>query len=164
MLSSANDTTASSGTEGLPARARPVQQRRARSQLLSELSSIGTSGTDAGTDSTGSGSLVSALETALESSGASATGAAAVQTDSGVSGGTATSASDPRIQAMINEANRWSGSPTSGAAGTRTGARSGYDCSGFVSAVLHAGGYLSSPQDTRRCRAQPESNPDPAST
>jgi hypothetical protein len=24
----------------------------------------------------------------------------------------------------------------------------GYDCSGFVSAVLHAGGYLSEPQDT----------------
>ena len=29
------------------------------------------------------------------------------------------------------------------------GARSpGYDCSGFVSAVLHAGGYLSAPVDT----------------
>jgi cell wall-associated NlpC family hydrolase len=26
--------------------------------------------------------------------------------------------------------------------------QTGYDCSGFVSAVLHAGGYLSSPQDT----------------
>jgi hypothetical protein len=28
------------------------------------------------------------------------------------------------------------------------GPQSGYDCSGFVSAVLHAGGYLTSPQDT----------------
>jgi hypothetical protein len=30
----------------------------------------------------------------------------------------------------------------------RLGPQAGYDCSGFVSAVLHAGGYLSQPVDT----------------
>ncbi len=32
----------------------------------------------------------------------------------------------------------------------------GYDCSGFVSAVLHAGGYLASPQTTDTLPSQPE--------
>jgi cell wall-associated NlpC family hydrolase len=31
----------------------------------------------------------------------------------------------------------------------------GYDCSGFVSAVLHAGGYLSQPADTTSLPNQP---------
>ena len=31
----------------------------------------------------------------------------------------------------------------------------GYDCSGFVSAVLHAGGYLSTPQTTDTLPSQP---------
>jgi hypothetical protein len=32
---------------------------------------------------------------------------------------------------------------------------SGYDCSGFVSAVLHAGGYLGEPVDTTALPSQP---------
>jgi hypothetical protein len=41
------------------------------------------------------------------------------------------------------------------------GPQSGYDCSGFVSAVLHAGGYLTSPQDTETLPSSPgiESGP-----
>jgi cell wall-associated NlpC family hydrolase len=35
------------------------------------------------------------------------------------------------------------------------GPQPGYDCSGFVSAVLHAGGYLSQPVDTSALVGQP---------
>ena len=35
------------------------------------------------------------------------------------------------------------------------GPTSGYDCSGFVSAVLHAGGYLTAPADTTALPSQP---------
>jgi len=50
---------------------------------------------------------------------------------------------------MIDEANSLVGKPyVYGGGHSGWGAQSGYDCSGFVSAVLHAGGYLSSPQDT----------------
>ncbi len=37
----------------------------------------------------------------------------------------------------------------------------GYDCSGFVSAVLHAGGYLTTPQTTDTLPSQPEIRPGP---
>jgi Transglycosylase SLT domain/NlpC/P60 family len=37
----------------------------------------------------------------------------------------------------------------------------GYDCSGFVSTVLHAGGYLSAPQTTQTLPSQPEILPGP---
>jgi hypothetical protein len=50
---------------------------------------------------------------------------------------------------MLQEANSLVGKPYVWGGGHGSwGAQSGYDCSGFVSAVLHAGGYLSSPQDT----------------
>jgi cell wall-associated NlpC family hydrolase len=39
--------------------------------------------------------------------------------------------------------------------------QSGYDCSGFVSAVLHAGGYLTSPADTVSLPNQPGIEPGP---
>jgi len=41
------------------------------------------------------------------------------------------------------------------------GPQPGYDCSGFVSAVLHAGGYLSQPVDTSALVAQPGIVPGP---
>jgi cell wall-associated NlpC family hydrolase len=66
----------------------------------------------------------------------------------GVGGGTAV-AGDPRVQAMVNTANSLVGKPYVWGGGHSGWApQSGYDCSGFVSAVLHAGGYLSSPADT----------------
>jgi cell wall-associated NlpC family hydrolase len=41
------------------------------------------------------------------------------------------------------------------------GLAAGYDCSGFVSAVLHAGGYLSEPQTTETLPSQPGILPGP---
>jgi hypothetical protein len=50
---------------------------------------------------------------------------------------------------MVSEANSLLGKPyVWGGGHSNFGPQSGYDCSGFVSAVLHAGGYLTSPQDT----------------
>ncbi|MGC9221235.1 MAG: hypothetical protein ACP5H2_07780 [Solirubrobacteraceae bacterium] len=72
-----------------------------------------------------------------------------VSAASGPQGGAASGSQDPRIQAMINEATSLEGKPyVWGGGHSGFGPQSGYDCSGFVSAVLHAGGYLSAPQDT----------------
>jgi len=61
----------------------------------------------------------------------------------------ATSVADPRVQAMIQTADSLVGKPyVWGGGHSGWGPQAGYDCSGFVSAVLHGGGYLSSPQDT----------------
>jgi cell wall-associated NlpC family hydrolase len=99
------------------------------SQLMSVLASLGSSG----------------------SSSASLNGSAAT---AGVS--EATSSQDPRITAMVNEANALIGKPyVWGGGHNGWGAQGGYDCSGFVSAVLHAGGYLSSPQDTATLPSAP---------
>ncbi|MGO9793557.1 MAG: hypothetical protein ACLP8S_29755 [Solirubrobacteraceae bacterium] len=63
--------------------------------------------------------------------------------------GSSTSAAGPQLQAMVNEANSLVGKPYIWGGGhSNWSPQAGYDCSGFVSAVLHAGGYLSSPQDT----------------
>jgi cell wall-associated NlpC family hydrolase len=108
------------------------------SQLLSGLQSA-TSGSGS------SSSVLSALESALQSSGN--TGASSVAGASSAS--QATSVSDPRVQSMIQEADSLVGKPyVWGGGHNNFGPQSGYDCSGFVSAVLHAGGYLTSPQDT----------------
>src|SRR5579875_195581 len=105
------------------------------SQLLTALSSTGAS------DTGGSSSLLSALESQLASGSAAGT--------SGMAASTATSADDPRIAAMVQEANGLVGKPyVWGGGHSGWGPQTGYDCSGFVSAVLHAGGYLSSPADT----------------
>lgn len=61
----------------------------------------------------------------------------------------ATGPEDPRIEAMQQQANSLVGKPyVYGGGHGSWGPQTGYDCSGFVSAVLHAGGYLSTPQDT----------------
>lgn len=109
------------------------------SQLLSLLSSLSPNSSTtgiSGTPATGS----TAVDTAYSS------GTSSTSTDGYA---TATSADDPRIQSMISEADSLVGKPyVWGGGHDGWGAQSGYDCSGFVSAVLHAGGYLSSPQDT----------------
>ncbi len=75
--------------------------------------------------------------------------ASPAMTASGASGTAATSVSDPRVQAMTREADSLLGEPyVWGGGHSDWGPQAGYDCSGFVSAVLHAGGYLTSPQDT----------------
>jgi cell wall-associated NlpC family hydrolase len=72
------------------------------------------------------------------------------------SGGAAVSGGDSRVQAMVSMADSLVGKPYvwgGGHSGWAT--QSGYDCSGFVSAVLHAGGYLSQPADTTTLPSQP---------
>jgi cell wall-associated NlpC family hydrolase len=62
---------------------------------------------------------------------------------------------DPRVQAMVSEADSLLGKPyVYGGGHSGWGPQQGYDCSGFVSAVLHAGGYLSSPVDTTALPSQ----------
>ena len=83
----------------------------------------------------------------------------------GTFGSAATSAGDPRIESMIQEANSLLGKPyVWGGGHSNFGPQSGYDCSGFVSAVLHAGGYLTSPQDTETLPTAPGSSRARAST
>jgi cell wall-associated NlpC family hydrolase len=113
---------------------------------------LGGSSSDGTTSDTTSSSVLNALEQALQSTdSSSATGSAAsdLSAASATTGAAATSVGDPRIQSMLQEANSLLGKPyVWGGGHDNFGPQSGYDCSGFVSAVLHAGGYLSSPQDT----------------
>jgi cell wall-associated NlpC family hydrolase len=72
----------------------------------------------------------------------------------------------PKVQAMIKLADSLLGKPYvfgGGHAGfvTDETSLSGFDCSGFVSAVLHAGGYLSAPVDTTALPGQPGILPGP---
>jgi cell wall-associated NlpC family hydrolase len=61
-----------------------------------------------------------------------------------------------QVNAMVNAANSLLGKPyVIGGGHGGWGPSSGYDCSGFVSAVLHAGGYLSQPVDTTALPSQP---------
>jgi cell wall-associated NlpC family hydrolase len=117
------------------------------SQLLSALQSA--TGSSSSSDS--SSSLLTTLESALQSSGTTGTTttAGASSAAAGSFGAAATSESDPRVQSMTQEADSLIGKPyVWGGGHNNFGPQSGYDCSGFVSAVLHAGGYLTSPQDT----------------
>jgi cell wall-associated NlpC family hydrolase len=98
-----------------------------------------------GVDGTDTSSLLDGGDSQLISllSAGSADGAGSLGTTSSAG------ASNPQVQAMISEANSLVGKPyVWGGGHSGWGAQQGYDCSGFVSAVLHAGGYLSSPQDT----------------
>jgi cell wall-associated NlpC family hydrolase len=62
----------------------------------------------------------------------------------------ATTGGEPaQVEAMTNMANSLVGKPyVYGGGHSGWGRQAGYDCSGFVSAVLHAGGYLNQPVDT----------------
>ncbi len=64
-------------------------------------------------------------------------------------------AGGPKVEAMIKFADAQLGKPYvyGGGHGDFT-VQPGYDCSGFVSAVLHSGGYLSSPVDTTALPSQ----------
>lgn len=95
--------------------------------------------------STGSTNFTSALSTALGAGGQTGTLLPQQQLVSG----------DTRVQAMVNMANSLIGKPyVWGGGHGGFGPTSGYDCSGFVSAVLHAGGYLSQPADTTSLPSQ----------
>ncbi len=104
----------------------------------------GQAGTTAGTTGLGTTATAPASLGALPAAAIglpSATGGAAV---------------DPRVVAMLQEANSLVGKPyVYGGGHSGWGPQAGYDCSGFVSAVLHAGGYLTSPVDTTSLPSQP---------
>jgi cell wall-associated NlpC family hydrolase len=122
--------------------------------------STGTSGTGTSTDF--ASQLASAQAAASPVASASAV---AGSTASGVVGSTASGVvgasggvgvGDPRVAAMVNEANSLVGKPyVYGGGHSGWAPQTGYDCSGFVSAVLHAGGYLTSPVDTTALPSQP---------
>jgi cell wall-associated NlpC family hydrolase len=150
-LQSASNSTSADGTVA------SGTDSASSSALISELeSALGSAGSDdtddtgATTDGTDSSSELTALVQALENSSATgSTASAGLDTTSATFGSAATSAADPRVESMIQEANSLIGKPyVWGGGHNNFGPQSGYDCSGFVSAVLHAGGYLTSPQDT----------------
>jgi cell wall-associated NlpC family hydrolase len=93
-----------------------------------------------------------------------ATSPLASSLSAGASGGVSLGggAGGQQVQAMVAEADSLLGKPyVYGGGHSGWGPQAGYDCSGFVSAVLHAGGYLSSPVDTTALPSQPgmESGP-----
>ncbi len=131
-------------------------------QILDPASLAGSSATSASastgasfsTDTTGTGAstnFASALASAQAASGSTASG---VLTPSTATGGVGVG--DPRVAAMVNEANSLVGKPyVYGGGHSGWTPQAGYDCSGFVSAVLHAGGFLTSPVDTTALPSQP---------
>ncbi len=68
-----------------------------------------------------------------------------------------------KIAAMTTMARLLNGLPYvwGGGHGSFAYVATGYDCSGFVSAVLHAAGYLQAPQTTQTLPAQPQIKPGP---
>jgi cell wall-associated NlpC family hydrolase len=138
-------------------------QAQGGSGVASLLDPTGTSGiTSAATGITGGGTGITSGGTGITSpsdllSSGDSQLLAALQS-SGTSGTTATGAAgaaDPRVAAMVQEADSLVGKPyVWGGGHNNFGPQTGYDCSGFVSAVLHAGGYLSSPADTQTLPSQ----------
>jgi cell wall-associated NlpC family hydrolase len=121
--------------------------------------SAATTATTPQTSSTGGASLAGSGQTFADQL-ATAQGAAATNATNPLAAGLGTvtgtaSSSDPRVQAMVNEADSLLGKPyVYGGGHSGWSPQTGYDCSGFVSAVLHAGGYLSSPVDTTALPSQ----------
>jgi cell wall-associated NlpC family hydrolase len=117
--------------------------------------STGTGASGTGTSSNFASQLASA-QAASSPATSSASGVVGTTASGlvGASGGVGVG--DPRVAAMVNEANSLVGKPyVYGGGHSGWAPQTGYDCSGFVSAVLHAGGYLTSPVDTTALPSQP---------
>jgi len=147
--------TSSSGGAGLTTASADSAQF---ANLLAANQTDAISGADPTTEDTGltgsglSDSLLSALtgSSTTPTTGLTATSALPTSTEP-----TSANASS-QVQAMLDEANSLLGKPyVWGGGHNNFGPQTGYDCSGFVSAVLHAGGYLSAPQDTQTLPDQP---------
>jgi cell wall-associated NlpC family hydrolase len=114
-------------------------------QLQQQLFSTGTGAASVGT-TTATGGVALSPDFATALAGAQAASAPASVIDPLGDASQAPVA----VQAMIEKADSLVGQPyVWGGGHSGWGPTAGYDCSGFVSAVLHAGGYLSSPQDTQ---------------
>jgi cell wall-associated NlpC family hydrolase len=148
-----------------------MQQQLADPGAAAAQSSSPTAGTIPGTTSAaagaGSGSFTDALNSAMGTSalgaGDPATGATGALTPGLATAIPGLTGNAPaQVQAMTNMANSLVGKPyISGGGHGGWGPQSGYDCSGFVSAVLHAGGYLSQPVDTTALPSQAGMEPGP---
>jgi cell wall-associated NlpC family hydrolase len=126
------------------------QQLADPAAAVAQSSSSSTAETIPGTTST-TGTTPTSFSDALSSAlGASTLGAG---DPPAATTGTPTAAA--QVQAMTNMANSLVGKAyVIGGGHSGWGPQSGYDCSGFVSAVLHAGGYLSQPVDTTALPSQ----------
>jgi cell wall-associated NlpC family hydrolase len=135
------------------------------SLMAGQSSTSTTAAASADTSGTGASSDFASMLASAQGLTGTTPSTAGVSSSTGVasvSGGSAAGAANPQVQAMVNEANSLVGKPyVYGGGHSGWGPQAGYDCSGFVSAVLHAGGYLSSPQDTVTLPSQPgmESGP-----
>jgi cell wall-associated NlpC family hydrolase len=189
LASAQNSSATSSATGGVSASPASASTSTSFSEALSSALASGTESAIGGgnsADTTGatagysdpsmdstpmSSDPSSALSALLATNGASAaTGASGMVGASGVAGATGLtgattgiSADAPaQVQAMVNEADSLIGKPyIYGGGHSGWGPQAGYDCSGFVSAVLHAGGYLSAPQNTQTLPGQPGIEPGP---
>ncbi len=93
-----------------------------------------------------------ALDTYLKGSGVDSATALTLAQEIGSAGVTSKSGPMLRLTAMKDEAQLLNGLPYVWGGGHTSPAwvvGSGYDCSGFVSEVLHAGGFLGSPDTTQ---------------
>jgi cell wall-associated NlpC family hydrolase len=80
---------------------------------------------------------------------------AGAQTGLGTAGDVGPGDATAAVRSMTEMANSLVGKPyVWGGGHSGWGPQAGYDCSGFVSAVLHAGGYLSEPADTTTLPSQ----------
>jgi cell wall-associated NlpC family hydrolase len=150
--STASATTATSATTS-PASATSATSATAFSDALaSAQGGLATGGLGAtGLSSTGLGA------TGLSSTGLGATGLGATGLSTSGLGAAGLTTANPagQVQAMTTMADSLLGKPYVWGGGHGSWAPStGYDCSGFVSAVLHAGGYLSQPADTTSLPSQ----------
>ncbi|MEA2145212.1 MAG: hypothetical protein QOG59_799 [Solirubrobacteraceae bacterium] len=104
------------------------------------------------------GAIGTTSGTTLPSTGLGTTGLGSTGVAGTTSGATVPSAAGPasaQIGAMQTMANSLIGKPyIFGGGHADWSPQPGYDCSGFVSAVLHAGGYLSQPADTTSLPSQ----------
>jgi cell wall-associated NlpC family hydrolase len=113
-----------------------------------------TSATSAPAATTPTGATTSFTDALASAQGALSTSAAGAP---GATGGAVAAAGDApaQVQAMQNMADSLLGKPYVWGGGHGSWApQAGYDCSGFVSAVLHAGGFLGAPADTTSLPSQ----------
>ena len=152
-------TPGTAGSAGATATATPASFSAALNSALGA-SALGTDSTTPalGTNlASATGALTPALATANPGL------ATALPTAGILPTATAMTGSQPaQVQAMVNTANSLVGKPyIVGGGHGGWGPQSGYDCSGFVSAVLHAGGYLTQPVDTTALPNQAGMEPGP---
>jgi cell wall-associated NlpC family hydrolase len=150
VMDPAAASAASTGTAA--ATASPTTAAAFSDALASAQSALGLGGS-AGASTTGLGST-GLGSTGLAATGLGTTSGLAATSPSSLTATGATAAT--QVQAMQTMADSLIGKPyIFGGGHADWSPQPGYDCSGFVSAVLHAGGYLSQPADTTSLPSQP---------